>query len=49
MSGLYSIGLFSKTRRVPIIVYHSVDESGSCISITRFMFKRQMEMIKENG
>lgn len=48
MLGLYGIGLIIK-RQVPIIVYHSVDESGSCISISQSRFKRHMEMIKESG
>lgn len=46
---LYSMGTILPKRRVPIIVYHSVDESGSCVSIGPAEFKRQMEYIKKNG
>lgn len=49
MFGLHSISFILANRRVPVIVYHSVDESNSCISIRPSEFKRQMEFIKENG
>lgn len=49
MLGLYGIGTVLPKKRPPIIVYHSVDESGSCISIKQSLFKRQMELIKESG
>jgi len=36
-------------RKIPVIVYHSVDESGSCISITPERFRQQMELINRMG
>lgn len=32
-----------------VLVYHSVDESGSCVSLSAKEFQRQMSYIKENG
>ena len=46
---LYGIGTVMPKKRVPIIVYHSVDESGSCISMSVSEFTGQMEYIKKNG
>jgi peptidoglycan/xylan/chitin deacetylase (PgdA/CDA1 family) len=45
----YCIGIILPKRRIPIIVYHSVDESGSCISMRASEFKKQMEFIKDKG
>lgn len=35
--------------RVPILTYHSIDESGSVISTAPEVFRRQMQSLSENG
>lgn len=35
--------------RIPILTYHSIDESGSVISVSPDKFKRQMEFLKRGG
>jgi peptidoglycan/xylan/chitin deacetylase (PgdA/CDA1 family) len=37
------------TNNIPILTYHSIDESGSVISTSPGMFRRQMTFLKENG
>ena len=49
MLSLYCIGTILPKKRIPILVYHSIDESGSCISMRASEFKKQMEFIKEKG
>lgn len=34
---------------IPILTYHSIDDSGSSISVTPSLFKRQMRYMKERG
>lgn len=46
---LYNIGAILPKRRAPIIVYHSVDDSGSCISVRPSEFEMHMRYIKESG
>lgn len=36
-------------RRIPIITYHSLDRSGSVISTSPEIFRRQMKFLSENG
>lgn len=49
MLGLYGVGTILPTRKVPMIIYHSVDESGSCISIKPSDFESHMKLLKESG
>ena len=35
--------------RIPILTYHSIDESGSVISVSLDKFKRHMELLKQRG
>ncbi len=35
--------------KVPILTYHSIDESGSVISTAPEVFRRQMQFLSENG
>lgn len=35
--------------RVPILTYHSIDDSGSVISIAPIVFRRQMKWLSENN
>lgn len=49
MTGLYGVGSVLPRRRTPVIIYHSIDYSGSCISMAPPEFERQMEIIKEEG
>lgn len=37
------------TPRVPILMYHSLDDSGSPISIAPAIFRRQMEVLRDSG
>lgn len=41
--------MFLNGMQVPIITYHSIDESGSVISTTLEMFRRQMKQLSEAG
>lgn len=36
-------------KRLPILTYHSLDDSGSAISITPTLFRLQMEHLRRNG
>lgn len=36
-------------RNIPILTYHSIDESGSVISTSPEVFRRQMRRLKESG
>ncbi|MDO8427224.1 MAG: polysaccharide deacetylase family protein [Deltaproteobacteria bacterium] len=49
MLTLSGIGPMLPRKHPPIFVYHSFDESGSCVSITPSLFREQMEFLKENG
>ena len=49
MLGLYGVSVILPKRRTPVIIYHSVDESGSCITIGKDVFENQMALIKEGG
>jgi peptidoglycan/xylan/chitin deacetylase (PgdA/CDA1 family) len=42
-------GLFFKSKGTPVFVYHSVDGSGSLISISEAMFQRQMQYLHKKG
>lgn len=39
----------TKSVRVPILTYHSIDKSGSVISTSPEIFRRQMKFLSENG
>jgi len=39
----------AKAIKIPILTYHSIDESGSVISTKLEVFRRQMEFLNENG
>ena len=47
--GVNLFGLLSRQRRVPIITYHSLDNTGSCISSTKEHFAWQMEFLSRRG
>lgn len=47
--GIYNFGTILSKRHPPVLLYHSIDESGSCISTKPSEFGRQMSLIKENG
>ena len=38
-----------EARRIPILTYHSIDESGSIISTAPDIFRRQMKRLSETG
>lgn len=40
---------FSQTAKVPVLTYHSIDASGSIISVTPEVFRRQMKFLSEAG
>jgi len=42
-------GRLYRTRLIPVLVYHSVDDSGSVISISPGDFKGHMRYLKDNG
>jgi len=46
---LVLIGSFYPKSGIPVLAYHSVDNSGSIISIRPIEFNRQMEYLKYNG
>lgn len=49
MTGLYGAGSALPKRRAQILIYHSIDSSGSCISMASLEFERQMEIIRDEG
>lgn len=49
MAGLYAVGSLSQRSEVPVIVYHSLDYSGSCTSMRPEDFRRQMQWLKGQG
>jgi peptidoglycan/xylan/chitin deacetylase (PgdA/CDA1 family) len=40
---------FAETVKIPILTYHSIDESGSVISVSREIFRQQMDFLGANG
>jgi peptidoglycan/xylan/chitin deacetylase (PgdA/CDA1 family) len=47
---LYFIGRYVfRNKQTPILLYHSIDESGSIISVYFSEFKKQMKFLKDNG
>jgi peptidoglycan/xylan/chitin deacetylase (PgdA/CDA1 family) len=46
---LYFAGLFTSPRRIRILLYHSIDDSGSLMSTSAVTFRRQMDYIKKRG
>jgi peptidoglycan/xylan/chitin deacetylase (PgdA/CDA1 family) len=42
-------GVARRLERVPILTYHSLDASGSTISTSPALFRRQMETLRERG
>lgn len=43
------IGRHKSPKRIPVLLYHSIDNSGSVISITPTEFKAHMKYLKNNG
>ncbi len=46
---LYFAGLFTSPRGIRILLYHSIDDSGSVVSTSLSSFERQMKYLKKNG
>lgn len=46
---LYSSRFLYNTKGIPVIAYHSIDDSGSIISLSPAIFKKQMEYLKTTG
>ncbi|MEE8450752.1 MAG: polysaccharide deacetylase family protein [Thermoguttaceae bacterium] len=49
VAGLYALGHGCRIGGVPIFCYHSIDDSGSLLSVSPSMFRRQMAYLKERG
>ncbi len=49
MTALCGAGSVLPKRRPTVIIYHSIDRSGSCISMAPAEFERQMGFIKDAG
>lgn len=49
MTGVRSDWRISQTVKVPILTYHSVDASGSIISVAPEIFRQQMKSLSEAG
>ncbi len=48
--GLFDlIGLVYRAGGVPILCYHSIDDSGSVLSVSEVLFRRQMNHLKTHG
>jgi peptidoglycan/xylan/chitin deacetylase (PgdA/CDA1 family) len=45
---LVLLGLIRRNNRIPVLLYHSVDETGSVISISPAKFRNQMEYLWSN-
>jgi len=48
-ASLVLAGHVNTRKGIPILLYHSLDNSGSPISITPKMFKKQMEYLRDKG
>jgi peptidoglycan/xylan/chitin deacetylase (PgdA/CDA1 family) len=47
---LYFIGRYIfRNKQIPVLLYHSIDDSGSIISVYFNEFKKQMKFLKDNG
>ena len=49
LSILASLGNFYRAGGVPILTYHSIDDSGTVLSTPPSLFERQMRFLKEEG
>jgi len=49
LGAIYILGALKDSKHIPILIYHSVDDSGSCISVSPSDFEKEMIYIKENG
>lgn len=46
---IYIVPLAQRAMNIPILTYHSIDESGSVISMPPGVFRRQMKFLSETG
>ena len=46
---LYLLGSLFRQKGIPILAYHSIDDSGSPLSISPALFRRQMAYLKRKG
>ncbi len=49
MLGLYGLGSLRSGKRPAVIVYHSFDRGGSCVSVTPERFREHLSIIKSMG
>jgi peptidoglycan/xylan/chitin deacetylase (PgdA/CDA1 family) len=47
--GLFLVSTIHRSRGVPVFCYHSVDDSGSLLSVSPALFERQMAYLKNRG
>ncbi len=49
MAGVRADLQISQTDKVPVLTYHSIDASGSIVSVAPEVFRRQMSFLSESG
>jgi len=49
MTGVRADLQISQTDKVPVLTYHSIDASGSIVSVAPEVFRRQMSFLSESG
>ena len=46
---LYLLGSLYRSKGIPVLLYHSIDDSGSLLSISPNLFRKQMTYLKKRG
>jgi len=49
LSALYGVGTILPRKRVPVLIYHSVDDSASPVSIHPHAFREHLEVLRDAG
>jgi len=47
--GFYTLGSLGSGSKIPVLMYHSIDETGSLISVSPDTFRRHLQYLKSRG
>ena len=47
--GFYGLGFLGNRSKIPVLMYHSIDDTGSTISISPQMFRKHLQYLKNQG
>ncbi len=45
----YGLGSLKRPSKIPVLMYHSIDDTGSVISISTRVFKKHLQYLKDHG